>query len=344
MDIKDQDWINELNQRIKALNLEKNSIEEELSVKSNLLESLNKNKQEYLSQEYLKLYSNILLLQHRYVVIQQYLSWFDTKNELEDTDEFFIVKYGMMVELKKDKEPYSIEKLSEDYIKFLNVINQMNIEKEISSRDAIELQERLYFRYASYIKRYPVKKETNNSVIQLILDQQTVNFKKMEKVKMEISNISAIIDEINGEESKNKTLENRLKDIQYKYDLTCNRVKKYMLLSNLKKLTRQQNLMISLEEKKITKEDYIQLSKTSTLIEEKECIVQKIELLIEEKEYLNKKKEIYIIMFERGEISEEELMKINESLKDNIELYTELKDRLLKIEEDNKSNRISFAK
>lgn len=49
-------------------------------------------------------------------------------------------------------------------------------------------------------------------------------------------------------------------------------------------------------------------------------------------------------MFERGEISEEELMKINESLKDNIELYIELKDRLLKIEEDNKSNRISFAK
>lgn len=344
MDIKDQEWLKELENRLHSLELEKKSIEEELSVKSNWIDSLNNNKASYLSNEYINLYANILKLQHRYAVISQYLSWFDKEKELEETDEFLIVKYGMMVELKKDNEFYTPEKLSEEYIKFVNAINRMTVEKEITSRDAIELQERLYYRYASYVKRYPVKKETNNSVIQLILDQQTVNFKKMEKVKMEISNISAIIDEINGEESKNKTLENRLKDIQYKYDLTCNRVKKYMLLSNLKKLTRQQNLMISLEEKKITKEDYIQLSKTSTLIEEKECIVQKIELLIEEKEYLNKKKEIYIIMFERGEISENELMKINESLKDNIELYTELKDRLLKIEEDNKSNRISFVK
>ena len=341
MDIKDQEWLKELENRLHSLELEKKSIEEELSVKSNWIDSLNNNKASYLSNEYINLYANILKLQHRYAVISQYLSWFDKEKELEETDEFLIVKYGMMVELKKDNEFYTPEKLSEEYIKFVNAINRMTVEKEITSRDAIELQERLYYRYASYVKRVPINKKNDNPLIQLLLDQQRTNIIKKNKLEKDIIAISEHIKDIektNGQ-NREKTTSQELDELEYKYDLVLKKLKIEMLLSNYKKIIRQQDLQIYLETNQIPKTDYHQLMKTASLIDEKKCLQLKIEILTEEKEYLNKKAELYNKMFEMGEISKEELYNFLEDigicLKENRSNFDELNQRIEQIEENN---------
>lgn len=340
MDIKDQDWIQELENRINNLKLEKKSIEEELSVKSDWIDSLNNNKTTYLSSEYINLYSGIIKLQHRYAVIEQYLSWFDTKKELEETDEFFIVKYGMMVELKKDNEFYTPEKLSEEYIKFVNAINRMTAEKEITSRDALELQERLYYRYASYVKRVPSKNKSLNPVIQLVLDQQKTNKIKKNRLENDLKSIESYINDIINEinENKEKSLSQELEYLENKYNLISKKIKIEMLLSNYKKIIRQQDLQIYLETSEISKTDYYQLMKTASLIDDKKCLQLKIELLTEEKEYLNKKMKIYEKMFEKGEIEQKELYEFSEGigicLTENKNNFDGINNRIKEIEQE----------